>query len=298
LPQEKKVWYYNEARNLITYIGDTTMKQLLIVGLCVLIFATIGMAQTGTSLKTDGGTQGVTSGMAHGPHDFTITASDSIGQKLIGATDFLCGYCHVPHISSSGIAVPLWARKSLKTGGTHAGIYFGKYSSGTMDAVVDSVTTDDNYSSFCISCHDGSQMFASSAYVSKPIPYSANASWNTGRAAGFDTVRIPSYMSMATTGSYGGLSHIHPVNFTYNAALATVDKGLYTPESPTYAHMSSTYGAVGRLFGGKMQCSSCHNPHISETYNAGTATNGSYPLIEGTLFDGTDGSLCVSCHKK
>ena len=275
------------------------MKKLLIAVLAVFVLTGIGMAQTGTSLKTDGGTQGVTSGMAHGPHDFTVTASDSFGGKrLTGATDFLCGYCHVPHTSSSGIAVPLWSRKSLRTGSTHTGIQFGKYSSSTMDAVVDSVKSDDNYSTLCLSCHDGSVMFAASAYQSLPVPFSARPDWNTGRASWVDTMKIPSFMNMSTTGSYGGLSHIHPVNFTYDAALAATDPGLYEPENANYAHMSSTYGAVGRLFGGKVQCSSCHNPHISEEYNDGTITNGSYPLIEGTLFDGVDGSLCVSCHKK
>ena len=273
------------------------MKQLLIAVLAICLVASIATAQMGkgTSLKT-AGTQGVTSGMAGGPHDFTSTATDSIGQKLIGPTNFLCGYCHVPHVSSAGIGAPLWSRKTLTTGSTHAGITFGTYASGSMDATVNDVKLTDNYSSFCLSCHDGSQMFASAAYQSKPVPY--GSPWPGAAHAGFDTVRNPSYMSMATTGSYGGLSHIHPVNFIYNSALASADPGLYDPGTGSYLYNDATYGAVGRLFPDgsgnlTMQCSSCHNPHIDDA--TAPSGSGSYPLIEGTL-DG--GKLCVACHAK
>jgi len=85
------------------------MKHLLIALLTILVIAGIATAQNAGTSKMTAGTQGVLSGMAGGPHDFTSTASDSIGQKMIGPTNFLCGYCHVPHMSSSGIAVPLWA---------------------------------------------------------------------------------------------------------------------------------------------------------------------------------------------
>ena len=269
------------------------MKHTLIALLAVLLIAGIATAQNAGTSKMTAGTQGVLSGMAGGPHDFTSTASDSIGQKMIGPTNFLCGYCHVPHISSSGIAVPLWARKSLVTGTTHTGIVFGNYASALMDATTQPVNTTDNFSSFCLSCHDGSQMFASSAYQSMPVPH--GTPW-PGTSVGFDTVRVPSYMNMSTTGSYGGLSHIHPVNFIYNTALAGLDAGLYDPGAQKYLYMDATYGAVGRLFpdgSGNLtvQCSSCHNPHI----NTKTQTAGTTPLLEGTL-DG--GKLCVACHAK
>ncbi|MFI5253436.1 MAG: hypothetical protein ACHQQQ_13510 [Bacteroidota bacterium] len=268
------------------------MKYIVIAVLSICLMAGVAMSQT--SLYT-GGTQGVMSGMAGGPHDFTSTATDSLSQKLVGPTNFLCGYCHVPHVSSSGIAAPLWSRKSLVTGTTHTGIVFGTYTSSSMQATVNQVNTTDNYSSFCLSCHDGSQMFASAAYQSKPVPHSV--AW-PGTSVGFDTVRNPSYMNMSTTGSYGGLNHIHPVNFVYNSALAAADPGLYDPGAQKYLYNDATYGAVGRLFPDgsgnyTMQCPSCHNPHINVANTP--ASGGSYPLIEGTL-DG--GKLCVSCHKK
>lgn len=260
------------------------MKQLLVAVLAVLVVASISMAQTNENIA--GGTQGLTSGMAGGPHDFTSTRLDSIGgTSLVGPTDFLCGYCHVPHTSKNGVAVPLWSRKSVTTGTSHTGITYGQYTSGTMVSTTADVKASDNYSSFCMSCHDGSQMFASSAYQSKPVPY--GTPW-VGAQAGWDTIRVPSYMNMSTDGSYGGLSHIHPVNMPYPAS----DPGLWTPADPQkYAYADATYGEVGRLFAGTVQCSSCHNPHFSEA----NMTSHNYPMLQGST-DG--GKLCVACHKK
>lgn len=278
------------------------MKHLLFALFAVLLICSMASAQTdkGTSKMTSGVDQSV-SGMRGGPHDFTSHAADSlaVGGKLIGPTEFLCGYCHVPHVTKTGVTGPLWARKSLSSGTTHAGITFGRYESATMDAAPADVNGvgDDNYSSFCLTCHDGSQMFASAAYASKPVPNGTqwpDSSTPTGIAFGNAafgaTSATQSYMQMSTTGSYGGLNHIHPVNIVYQAS----SPGLW-PLGPTgtYAYMDPTYGAVGRVFNNKVQCSSCHNPHINEE-NA-PKTGGSYPLIEGTL---NGGALCVACHKK
>jgi nitrate/TMAO reductase-like tetraheme cytochrome c subunit len=270
------------------------MKQILIAILAVLVLASIGMAQTNGTIA--GGTQGTESGMKGGPHDFTSTAVNTLnnGTALKGPTDFLCGYCHVPHTSSAQVAnVPLWGRKSLTTGTTHAASTFGRYTSNTMNSVtVDPKTTDDgNYSALCLSCHDGSAAFASAAYQSKPVPY--GAAWPGAANVGFDTVKLPAFMNMSTTGSYGGLSHIHPVNMQY----PTSDPGLFAAASVNYAYLDGDL-QVGRLFGstgsgvnGKVQCSSCHNPHIKESYSTGDQ----YPLIQGTL---AGGKLCIACHKK
>ena len=52
------------------------------------------------------------------------------------------------------------------------------------------------------------------------------------------------------------LTQQHPVNFTYNAALANA-AGLLVPASKT-----SVDGAGEiPLFQGKMQCATCHDPH-------------------------------------
>ncbi len=260
------------------------MKHVLFALIAMLVVVSVSMAQTNANIVT--GTQGQTSGMAGGPHDFTSTGTDTLsGTPVVGPTDFLCGYCHVPHVGAAGVGVPLWSRKSVVNGTTHTGIVYGQYTSSTMNSTTADVKATDNYSSFCMSCHDGSQMFASSAYQSKPVPY--GTPWPGASHVGFDTVRVPTYMNMSVNGSYGGLSHIHPVNMTYPSN----DPGLYTPADPKYAYLDATYGEVGRLFNGTVQCSSCHNPHFSEA----NMTAANYPMLQGTT-DG--GKLCVACHQK
>jgi predicted CXXCH cytochrome family protein len=73
----------------------------------------------------------------------------------------------------------------------------------------------------------------------------------------------------------------HPVNFTYDAALATADGGLLTPVSSSYVDAGHTV----KLFGGKVQCASCHNAHDNTNVPFLTRTN-------------SGSQLCLSCHRK
>jgi predicted CXXCH cytochrome family protein len=259
------------------------MKNILVALLLVLFVASLAFGQAtgyGTSLKT-GGTQGVKSGMINGMHDFT---KDSSKQGFKGPSNSICGYCHAVHIPSNGVPTPLWARASVN------GKTYGKYTSITLDAstVDPGQSGDDNYSSFCLSCHDGSiAPFAQSAYVK--TPYNNNNAWDSSHTNGLAALKMDSLVSIVN-GAYGDLSHTHPVNFTYDHALAVKDPGLYDPSTNgvnggKYMYWDANYGSVGRLFDGKMQCSSCHNPHI----------NSSGIMLEGSS---NYGALCVACHKK
>jgi hypothetical protein len=243
--------------------------------------------------KYTGGVQGIRSAMLHGPHDFTsdsgkVFERDSIGVDTLGHAIWdtvfsakggtsLCGYCHDVHVPKTGIGVPLWARASV------AGKTFGMYVNPiSMDATVyDPGTTaagfKDNYSSFCMSCHDGSVgIFAPTAYVS-------------GGTTG-DVSHVPYDFNMKN-GKFD-LAHVHPVNFDYNAVQAKVPEELYPAVDPVSAVWKGYSGSNGvggnyttvRLFNGQMQCSSCHNPHM----NSGI----------GTTLSSAYGRRCVACHKK
>jgi cytochrome c553 len=242
--------------------------------------------------KFTGGVQGVRSAMLHGPHDFTPDSGktfsvDTAGgandttwhpRAATGGSTSLCSYCHAAHLPKTAIAVPLWARASV------AGKTYGKYVNPiSIDATIEDpgVSTGalkDNYSSFCMSCHDGSVgIFAPSAYAN-----------GFGRAG--DTSHVPDEANM-----YNGefdLQHVHPVNFNYVAVQALVPEELYPavdPISAVWKGYQGTNGAGGqyttvRLFNGTMQCSSCHNPHLNS--GIGTTLSSSY------------GRRCVACHKK
>ncbi len=77
------------------------------------------------------------------------------------------------------------------------------------------------------------------------------------------------------------LSNDHPVNFLYDAALVTADGGLVTPDS------ASSVDAAGNipLFGGFLQCASCHDPHND--------TNSPFLVVTNV-----SSALCTSCHNK
>ena len=215
--------------------------------------------------------QGVLPKMAGYPHD--LRSNGAKAATTAGASDKLCSYCHSPHIPTTGIPTPLWARKAAASKG------WGVYSSSTMDATVidPSDPTGDqnkNESNMCLSCHDGSAMYTTSQYEKRPY-VSPSSAWTAveNRTVGAAQNLI--------SGNYNGLSHTHPVNFDYDAA-QLADPGLYPKVNAKYVYLDGTT-KVGRLFNGKMQCSSCHNPHNSSK------------MIQGTT---ADSKLCVACHNK
>ena len=146
---------------------------------------------------------------------------------------------------NAGTAAPLW-NHTLTTA------TFTVYSSQTMNAAPGQ---PDGYSKLCLSCHDG-------------------------------TVAIDSYGTHAGSNNMTGgealgtnLTNDHPISFTYDAALATADGGLVTPAST-----SQVVPGVP-LFGGKMQCSSCHNAHDN--------TKGDFLRLSNS-----GSALCLKCHVK
>jgi len=256
------------------------MKQLFFVLIALLVLSVAAYAQKQPLPTMTGGTQATRAAMLKGPHDFTPDSgavntfgTDSLGNATphpVGTSKSLCSYCHAPHIPKDGIAQPLWARAS------QVGKTFGYYQNpNSMDANVQDPGTSDNYSSYCLSCHDGSVgIFAASAFTS--APYGSPTTDNNHVA----------YSANVVNGEFD-LQHVHPVNFDYNAVQALVPQELYPAQHPQYAVWSGTSSGqqtTVRLFNGTMQCSSCHNPHM----NSGI----------GLVYSSNYGQLCVACHKK
>ena len=180
------------------------------------------------------------------PHDLSA--------KGWGTTE-LCKFCHTPHLAQAVAGAPLWnhattvASYTLYTSATFAGVA----SQGQPGPT----------SKLCLSCHDGTVALDSFA--------------NAG------TINAGTHFISTTNrvGAGNSLSSDHPISFSYNAALVAIDKGLVTPTSTNYVDVAATIP----LFGGKMECASCHSTH-DNTYtkflrisNAGSA-------------------LCLKCHVK
>lgn len=242
------------------------MKRLILIAVALLVVSSFVLAQTSL--------------MINAKHDLRVTSTKTNAQYISGASDRLCSYCHSPHIPVAGIKDPLWARVAK------ADQNWGSYTGIQMDATAidPSVSTSDqhkNESNMCLSCHDGSAMYTSASYVKRPhvtgsnpwVPYETRAVHDI---PGRDRNRI------VNGTDYPNLGHTHPVNFLYEDARAT-DGALNALANPKYAYLDGTT-KVGRVFNGKVQCSSCHNPHKTDT-----------KMVQGTL---TDGKLCVACHAK
>ena len=269
------------------------MKRIFAIAvlLSMAVLAVYGQgAQPNGPPQSTGTIKGTQSLMYGGVHDFGITGVATGAQNQSDAT---CDYCHRPHIiGADGQAAPLWARKSLATSPA-----FGVYSSVSLDAAVAPINADDNYSSFCLSCHDGSQMLATASWGSNGHPYNRQGAalvpptggnywpptWDAGASP---TTEEFTFADAAGNPGELRLDHTHPVNFNYEAARSG-DGQLYAAAAAGYVYLDGSVSparAVGRLFGGKMQCSSCHNPH----FKTGIGLQGS----------SSKGALCVSCHIK
>ncbi len=201
------------------------------------------------------------------------------------STEQVCAACHIPHrlASEVGSARTLLWNHTLSSTAT-----YGTYNSSTFDGVSTiadiggSTTGAAFFSTACMSCHDGT--------VAPNSVYRTLYDDTTGPGTGPGT--------FGTKSSIGGgyslgidLTDDHPVNFTYDSALATADGGLFTPVTVptdvwgTVRTKPATYTGVDGpvLFGGTLQCATCHNPH----------NNVNKPFLRKTK---SGSQLCLECH--
>ncbi len=177
----------------------------------------------------------------------------------------ICVFCHTPHNAIKNNNIPLWNHTLSTTAN------YGVYTSPTFDGAADvadvgGVTASTaTVTNLCLSCHDGT--VALNAINNPSNNHLVTAMAGTGLtddkiSAGRDT-------------NLGAdLTNDHPVNFTYDDA---ADTGLIAAATLTNV----------RLFDGKVQCASCHDPHSSDPTTQ--------PFLRFTM----EGSaLCLKCHNK
>jgi hypothetical protein len=182
-----------------------------------------------------------------------------------GSASFtLCSFCHVAHKAGptpTGPGELLW-NHTLSTA------TYSVYTSSTLKATdVTSLTGLTTTSNLCLSCHDGT-VAVNQFYV--PI---TNSSF---------TGTIPEGTSFINSAQQiADLSKTHPVNFTYDATLA----GKANLRVPAATH-SVDGNYLIPLPGGKMQCSTCHDPH-----------NGNSGIFTRPFPTNPTSSFCVYCHQ-
>lgn len=176
-------------------------------------------------------------------------------------TNQVCVYCHTPHMAAGYSTDPLW-NHSLSTVAS-----YGVYSSVTMNVTPTELAGSGQTGVLCMSCHDGT--VAVNSVWNAPNGTSLGTTRNAaGTAALNASIQISSNAALGTD-----LSNDHPVNFSY-ATSQTNDVGIRTTPSGTTP-----------LFGGTVQCGSCHNVH--DPANA--------PFLRQ---NNAGSALCLSCHVK
>ncbi len=183
----------------------------------------------------------------------------------------VCVVCHTPHqAAAANNQYPLWNRNLSAV----AAAGYSVYSSITLNAVPASpggaTLGTASVTSLCLSCHDGTVSVLS---MLNPPPGAAPTI--TAIASRITAAGLIDPASNAFVGT--NLSNDHPVNFTYNTALATADGGLKDP--------AVTPAVQALIPGGTVQCSSCHDAH-KITYA---------PFL---VMSNTASALCTTCHNK
>ena len=194
-------------------------------------------------------------GIQASPHDFSTTG---------WANNQICLPCHTPHNADTEVQdAPLWNHE-LSVGP------YQMYTSPTMQAQVSAEPT--GVSLLCLSCHDGTVSL--DAFGGNP----GTGLFITGDA------------NLTTD-----LSNDHPISFTYDAALAAADPGLYDPTITNVTIGDSNglnrQGTITEvmLINQELQCSSCHSVH-----NDYVAADTEYLL----KISDQGSQLCLTCHNK
>ena len=181
------------------------------------------------------------------------TAHDLSGDGL-GTTE-LCVFCHTPHESTAADDAPLWNRSnSTATAYTRYDNTVSSTYQATNLAWDPSTSTD--LSSLCMSCHDGT-VAPGTGVINEP----------NGTTVAGGTLSANALLST-------DLSSEHPVRMTFHAALVTADGELQLPAGPEV-----------NLYGGSVECASCHDVHDN--------SNGTF-LVMGNA----QSALCLECHTK
>jgi predicted CXXCH cytochrome family protein len=178
----------------------------------------------------------------------------------------VCVFCHTPHQGSTSTR-PLW-NKTLSAVTT-----YGTYSSTTLNATPTDIGGSTGISNLCMSCHDGTVA----------VNNLSNPSTTGTPTMGTGTELNAQFQIASTRAANMGSSLVndHPINFTYNAALVTADGDLATPNSTSYVDAAHNIP----LYGGQMQCGSCHNPHNN--------ANGAFLRVSNA-----GSAMCRTCHTK
>lgn len=169
------------------------------------------------------------------------------GTRKATSESEICLFCHVPHNASP--AGQLWSRRT--------GTGYTPYSSSTLKSVPGQ---PNGASLLCLSCHDGT------IALGEVVTRASVIAMAGGVLAGNPLLGT-------------NLADDHPVSFVFDAALATARGELTNPATLVKPSKVRLDG------GGRLQCTSCHDPHDNAVGKFLTTSN-------------VTSALCQTCHIK
>jgi len=262
------------ARLMFRFIAR---KTTLIIGILAIAVPMVAMAAS----------------MVNSKHDLSNLNARAVAKGGVPAMEGVtyndygdvCVYCHTPHNYSgpafSNIA-PMWNRVTPQVGN------YSPYASSTLDS---SVGQPDRESLACLSCHDGTiavdaiHARPTTGWVDAGAHYKMNSQECGKCHGGAGGARGAVGGAHDATIKYIGqdLRGTHPVSMNYPSPSA--DPQFNTPGP------NGTFSTGVKLFSGKVQCPSCHDPHFADENNA----EGRNPFLRAP---NRGSALCVTCHIK
>ncbi len=174
-----------------------------------------------------------------------------------------CVYCHTPH--GGGPDRPLWNRQLPATP-------YRMYESNTIDMIADPQPTE--VSLLCLSCHDGTigldeianppPLFTATTPLGEVIERCATDCHTGGNPDGG--------INWENVWFDDDLRTQHPISILYDPSL-----------DPDFNSVAAVEAAGLRLYGGKVQCGTCHDPHTQQFAPFLRMSNGGQ-------------ALCSTCH--
>lgn len=218
-------------------------------------------------------------------------------QYMAGNEDEVCIFCHTPH--GGALNTPLWNRAlPTATGFTH-------YTSASLSPYMKGISgrNVNSESLLCMSCHDGTVSMNVITNSSNRTAAAPNNDIKIMTMFGDPAAVIGDATNIAqpwqTLGASKNLSDDHPISFSYYSAVNDAqNSGKLRPidgsgNDPSLKGIRF-FGAGAVAGGQRVECSSCHDPHVNhEPANGGDAS-----LTPFLVMSNTGSALCLGCHIK
>lgn len=244
-------------------------------------------------------------------HNLGTTSVGKLEPQLRASTETeICIFCHTPHNAADG-------RKFLWNKDVNWITTFQMYTgSPTLDfaGLGRTPAAPSEASKLCLTCHDGVGALNAMANPKDGVNpsmsgadqfldiYFGEPPTGWGKNIGNTYSSDPETIGFQTPDSNVGLLlNDHPISFLYSDACAndpTIKRDAGVCTNPTIGGLPLPYSTDNGFSGYKVECVTCHDPHIN--YNSNTAAGGfgdpAYePFLRKTM---NSSSLCFTCHDK